>query len=99
MFSHFLNCTNSTKSCKASRIELASELESELRETANWGRRWLVDFGLEKLVLFLYSHGKATRYSNSLHDFSVTISGCYFLSLLAQLGSGIPCLQNAFFDL
>ena len=26
------------------QLELASELESDLQDTANWGMRWLVDF-------------------------------------------------------
>ena len=33
---------------------MASNLESDLRDTAEWGRRWLVDFnaGKSQLVLF-----------------------------------------------
>ena len=33
---------------------MASELESDLRETVDWGRKWLVDFnaGKSQLVLF-----------------------------------------------
>ena len=26
------------------KLELASELESDLRDTVDWGRKWLVDF-------------------------------------------------------
>ena len=26
------------------QLELASELESDLRDTVGWGRKWLVDF-------------------------------------------------------
>ena len=26
------------------QLKLASELESDLRDTVNWGRKWLVDF-------------------------------------------------------
>ena len=34
-------------------LELASELESDLRDTVDWGRKWLVDFNAGKtLVLF-----------------------------------------------
>ena len=38
-------------------LELASELESDLRDTVDWGRRWLVDFnaGKTQLVLFVWS--------------------------------------------
>ena len=31
------------------QLELASELESNLRDTVDWGRKWLVDFNGEKL--------------------------------------------------
>ena len=36
------------------QLELASELESDLRDTVDWGRKWLVDFnaGQTQLVSF-----------------------------------------------
>ena len=36
------------------QLELASELESDLQDTVDWGKKWLVDFdaGKTKLVLF-----------------------------------------------
>ena len=36
------------------QLELASELESDLRDTVNWGRKWLVDLnaGKNQLVFF-----------------------------------------------
>ena len=36
------------------QLELASELESDLNDTVDWGRKWLVDFnaGRTQLVLF-----------------------------------------------
>ena len=33
------------------QLELASELESDLRDTADWGRKWLVDFNSGKTHL------------------------------------------------
>ena len=33
------------------QLELASELESDLRETVDWGKKWLVDFNAEKTQL------------------------------------------------
>ena len=30
------------------KLELASELESDLQETVDWGRKWLVDFSAAK---------------------------------------------------
>ena len=32
--------------------ELASELESDLQDTVNWDRKWLVDFNTAKTQLF-----------------------------------------------
>ena len=36
------------------QLELASELESDLQDTVDWGKKWLVDFnaGNTQLVLF-----------------------------------------------
>ena len=36
------------------QLELASELESDLRETVDWGRKWLVDFSARKTLLILF---------------------------------------------
>ena len=40
------------------QLELASELESDLRDTVEWGRKWLVDFnaGKTQVVLFEWSN-------------------------------------------
>ena len=40
------------------QLELASELESDLRDTVDSGRKWLVDFsaGKTQLVLFDWSN-------------------------------------------
>ena len=36
------------------QLELASELESDLRDTVDWGKKWLVDFNAEKTQLVLF---------------------------------------------
>ena len=36
------------------QLELASEFESDLRETVDWRRRWLVDFNAGKIQLVLF---------------------------------------------
>ena len=36
------------------KLELASELESDLRDTVNWGKKWLVDFNAGKTQLVLF---------------------------------------------
>ena len=33
------------------QLELASELESDLRDTVDWGKKWLVDFNAGKTQL------------------------------------------------
>ena len=40
------------------QLELASELESDLRDTMDWSRKWLVEFnaGKTQLVLFDWSN-------------------------------------------
>ena len=56
------NTTLSSKCDQASdlwqQLELASELESDLRDTVDWGKKWLVDFnaGKTQLVLFDWSN-------------------------------------------
>ena len=56
--------------------------------------------GLAQLVPLPYSRGRSTHYSDTFHDFSVSIPRCYkdfsIVSFLAQLDSGIICLWNAF---
>ena len=46
------------------QLELASELESDLRDTVDWGRKWLVDFsaGITQLVLFDWSNNTCAIY-------------------------------------
>ena len=44
------------------QLELASELESDLRDTVDWGKKWLVDFnaGKTQLVLFDVSNNNGS---------------------------------------
>ena len=42
------------------QLELASELESDLRDTVIWGRKWLVDFNAEKIQLVSFDRSKNT---------------------------------------
>ena len=39
-------------------LELASELESNLQHTVDWGRKWLVDFNAGKTQLVLFDRSK-----------------------------------------
>ena len=40
------------------QLELASELESDLRDTVGWGRKWLVDFNTGKTQLVSFDQSK-----------------------------------------
>ena len=42
------------------QLELASELESDLRDTVNWCRKWLVDFNAGKTQLVSFDQCKNT---------------------------------------
>ena len=42
------------------QLELGSELESDLRDTVDWGRQWLVDFSAEKTHLVSFGRSKNT---------------------------------------
>ena len=44
------------------QLELASELESDLQDTLDWGRKWLVDFNAGKTqhILFDWSNNTCT---------------------------------------
>ena len=39
------------------QLELASELESDLRDTVNWGRKWLFDQNVGKTQLVSFGCG------------------------------------------
>ena len=36
------------------KLEFASELESGLRDTVDWGKKWLIDFNARKTQLVLF---------------------------------------------
>ena len=42
------------------QLELASELESDLQDTVDWGRKWLVDFNAGKTQLVSSGQSKNT---------------------------------------
>ena len=42
------------------QLELAYELESDLRDIVNWGRKWLVDFNAGKSQLVLFDQSNNT---------------------------------------
>ena len=42
------------------QLELASKLESDLRDTVDWDRKWLVDFNAGKTQLYFFDHSNNT---------------------------------------
>ena len=49
-----LCCTSDQVSDLQQQLELASEIESDLRDTMDWGRKWLIDLNAEKTQLLNY---------------------------------------------
>ena len=42
------------------QLELVPELESDLQNTVDWGKKWLVDFNAEKTQLVLFDQSNNT---------------------------------------
>ena len=90
--------------CRAAGPSLAASLEplAHRRNKVSLSLFYRYYFGrcssdLAQLVPLPFSRGWSTRYSDRLHDFTVTIPRCYrdsmsTVSFLAQLDSGILCL-------
>ena len=54
------------------QLELASELESDLRDTETWGKKWLVDFSAGKTQLVSFEQ------SNNTVSIDVKMDGSVF---------------------
>ena len=55
------------------QLELASELESDLRDTVDWGRKWLVDFNAGKTQLVSFDWSKTSGAIDVKMDGSVLL--------------------------
>ena len=55
------------------QLELASELESDLRDTVDWGRKWLIDFNAGKSELALFDQSNNTGAIDVKMDGSVVL--------------------------
>ena len=53
------------------QLELASELESDLQDTVDLGKKWLVDFNVQKTQLVLFDHSNNTDVMDVKMDGSV----------------------------
>ena len=63
------------------QLELASELESDLRETVDWSRKWLVDFNAGKTQLVSFDRSKNTGAIDVKMDESILEAKTYFKML------------------
>ena len=74
------------------QLELASELELDLRDTVDWGRKWLVDFNTGKTQLVLFDRSNNTGAIDVKIDGSVLEEKSSFkmlgLTLSSKLGWG-----------
>ena len=63
-YSYFLWCEYLASYDQASylwqQLELTSELESDLQDTVDWGRKWLADVNAGKTQLFLFDQSNDT---------------------------------------
>ena len=63
------------------QLELASELESDLRDTVDWGKKWLVDFNAGKTQLVSFDRSNNNGSINVKMDGSVLEEKSYFKML------------------
>ena len=69
------------------QLELVSELESDLRDTVDWGRKWLVDFNAGKTQLVSFDRFKNTGAIDVKMDGSVLEKKSSFKMLGLTLSS------------
>ena len=73
------------------QLELASELESDLRDTVDWGRKWLVDFNAGKTQLVSFEQSKNTGAIDVKMDGSVLEEKTSFKMLGLTFSSKLYC--------
>ena len=73
------------------QLELASELESDLRDNMEWGRTWLADFNVGKAQVVLFDWSNNTGAIEVNMDWSVVDEklSCKILEL--SLSSKLDC--------
>ena len=82
------------------QVESASEIESDLGDTVNWGKKWLVDFNARKTQLVLFDCSNNNTSIDVKMDGSVLEEKSSFkmlgLTFSSKLGSSsyIICCKN-----
>ena len=71
------------------QLEVASELEYDLRDTVDWGRKWLVDFNAGKTQLVLFDRTKTTGVIDVRMDGSVVEEKTSFKMLRLTFSSNL----------
>ena len=69
------------------QLELASELESDLRDTVDWGRKWLVDFIVGKTQLVSFDPSNNTGANDVKMDESILEEKSSFKMLVLSFTS------------
>ena len=69
------------------QLELALELESGLRDTVDWGRKWLVDFNAGKIQLVSFDRPNSTGAIDMKMDGSVIEKKSTFKMLVLNFSS------------
>ena len=95
----YSKCDQASDLCQ--QLELASELESDLQDTVDWGRKWLVDFDAGKTQLVSFDQSNNTGAIDVKMDGSVLeekssfkMLGLTFSSKL-DWGSYIICIAKS----
>ena len=77
---------------------MASELESDLQDIMDWGRKWLVDFNVGKTQLVSFDRSNNTGATDVQMDESVLDKKSYFKMLrLSSLLNWIRALTLSLF--
>ena len=73
------------------QLELASELESDLQDTMDWGKKWLVDFNARKTQLLLFDQSNNNGSIDMKMDGSVLEEKSSFKILGLTFSSKLNC--------
>ena len=76
------------------QLELASELESDPRDTMDWGKRWLVDFNAGKTQLVSFGRFNNNDFIDVKMDGSVLEEKSYFKMLQHNIRKVINVQQE-----
>ena len=78
------------------QLELTSALESDLRDTADWDRKQLVDFNAGKTQLVLFERSNNTGAIDMKMDGSVLEKSSSFKMLVLTLPSKLELLHDRY---